>query len=47
VKVGEKVKSSDFVARTVRSGGTVDRRPASRRATAAADDEPPARAIGE
>ena len=27
VKVGERVRSSDFGARTVRSGGTVDRKP--------------------
>jgi glucose-1-phosphate adenylyltransferase len=40
VKVGEKVRSSDFSSRTVRSGGTVDRK-ASRKAVA--DDEPPVR----
>ena len=37
VKVGEKVRSGDFTTRTVRSGGTVDRKPATaRRATASA-----------
>ena len=41
VKVGEKVRSSDFSSRTVRSGGTVDRKATSRKA--AADDEPPVR----
>jgi glucose-1-phosphate adenylyltransferase len=41
VKVGERVRSSDFSSRTVRSGGTVDRKASSR--AAAKDDEPPAR----
>ena len=41
VKVGEKVRSSDFSSRTVRSGGTVDRKATSRKAVA--DDEPPVR----
>jgi glucose-1-phosphate adenylyltransferase len=41
VKVGEKVRSSDFSSRTVRSGGTVDRKATSRQAVA--DDEPPVR----
>ena len=35
VKVGEKVKSADFTARTVRSGGTVDRKPRAAQAGAA------------
>ena len=44
VKVGERVKSTDFAARTVRSGGTVDRKPRASRADAGSDaDEPPAR----
>ncbi|HEY3336027.1 MAG TPA: hypothetical protein VGK16_12420, partial [Candidatus Limnocylindrales bacterium] len=43
VKVGERVRSSDFGVRTVRSGGTVDRKPASRKA--AADDAPPVRIV--
>src|SRR6188474_97499 len=34
VKVGEKVRSSDFSSRTVRSGGTVDRKASSRKAVA-------------
>jgi glucose-1-phosphate adenylyltransferase len=42
VKVGEKVRSSDFSSRTVRSGGTVDRK-ATSRAAAVKDEEPPAR----
>ena len=45
VKVGEKVRSSDFGARIVRSGGTVDRKARPARAGAASDaDDPPARA---
>jgi len=48
VKVGERVRSSDFATRTVRSGGTVDRKaaPAHRKAGPAAEDadEPPSRA---
>src|SRR5512144_1755614 len=44
VKVGEKVRSSDFGVRTVRSGGTVDRKPASRK-VAADVDEPPVRIV--
>jgi glucose-1-phosphate adenylyltransferase len=44
VKVGERVKSTDYHARTIRSGGTVDRRPRASRTDAASDaDEPPAR----
>jgi glucose-1-phosphate adenylyltransferase len=40
VKVGERVRSSDFTARTIRSGGTVDRKatPARKAARASADD---------
>ncbi len=41
VKVGEKVRSSDFSSRTVRSGGTVDRQASTRKAVT--DDEPPVR----
>ena len=41
VKVGEKVRSSDFSSRTVRSGGTVDRKATTRKAVT--DDEPPVR----
>ena len=41
MKVGEKVRSSDFSSRTVRSGGTVDRKATTRKA--ATDDEPPVR----
>ena len=37
VKIGEKVRSGDFTTRTVRSGGTVDRKPATARRVAAAD----------
>ncbi len=36
VKIGEKVRSGDFTTRTVRSGGTVDRKPATARRVAAA-----------
>ena len=44
VKVGERVKSTDYHARTVRSGGTVDRKPrASRTDTGGDTDESPAR----
>jgi glucose-1-phosphate adenylyltransferase len=44
VKVGEKVRSSDFGARTVRSGGTVDRKATPR--NDAADDAPPVKVMG-
>src|SRR5690348_18072454 len=43
VKVGEKVRSSDFGSRMVRAGGTVDRKASNR--SAAKDDEPPARVV--
>ncbi len=36
VKIGERVRSGDFATRTVRSGGTVDRKPASARRVAGA-----------
>jgi glucose-1-phosphate adenylyltransferase len=43
VKVGERVKSTDYRARTVRSGGTVDPKPRASRTDAGTDaDEPPA-----
>ncbi len=44
VKVGERVRSTDFISRTVRSGGTVERKPAAARRSAAPvpADEPPA-----
>jgi len=49
VKVGERVRSSDFATRTIRSGGTVDRkaegRKPSTRKTAIPDDEPPVRIL--
>jgi glucose-1-phosphate adenylyltransferase len=43
VKVGEKVRSTDYAARTIRSGGTVDRRPraAGSKGVEADLDEPP------
>jgi glucose-1-phosphate adenylyltransferase len=44
VKVGEKVRSSDYSTRTVRTGGTVERR-AARRASAADDAEAPPAAM--
>jgi len=44
VKVGERVKSTDYHARTIRSGGTVDRKPRTSLSDAGGDtDEPPAR----
>jgi len=48
VKVGERVRSSDFATRTIRSGGTVDRKAEGRkstRKTAVPDDEPPVRIL--
>jgi glucose-1-phosphate adenylyltransferase len=49
VKVGERVRSSDFATRTIRSGGTVDRhadgRKPSTRTPATPDDEPPGRIL--
>ncbi|HYO42771.1 MAG TPA: hypothetical protein VES19_06180, partial [Candidatus Limnocylindrales bacterium] len=43
VKVGEKVRSTDYATRTIRSGGTVDRKPRSSRSGVKGDaDEPPA-----
>src|SRR3954453_9790334 len=44
VKVGERVRSSDFGARMVRSGGTVDRKPTPSKG-GIADDEPPVRVL--
>ncbi len=45
VKIGEKVRSSDFGARVVKSGGTVDRKARPAKASRDADaDVPPARA---
>ncbi len=45
VKVGERVRTSDFTSRTVRSGGTVDRKERSRVGDRAGDvDAPPAKA---
>jgi len=45
VKVGERVRAADFGARTVKSGGTVDRKATTRDADRGGDaDEPPARA---
>jgi len=43
VKVGEKVRSTDFGARTVRSGGTVERKERPDRDAGGDADEPPAR----
>jgi glucose-1-phosphate adenylyltransferase len=42
VKVGEKVRSTDYQARTVRSGGTVERRAPAQRGDAGEADAPPA-----
>jgi glucose-1-phosphate adenylyltransferase len=46
VKVGEKVRSTDFSSRTIRSGGTVEARhvPKTGIGGGAGEDEPPARA---
>jgi len=38
VKVGEQVRTADYASRTVRTGGTVDRRASSRRETTFARD---------
>jgi glucose-1-phosphate adenylyltransferase len=44
VKVGAEVRSSDFPARTIRSGSTVERKPEGRRKPADAGGDEPARA---
>jgi glucose-1-phosphate adenylyltransferase len=45
VKVGEKVRASDYGARTVRSGGTVDRKARAAKSRPDSDaNEPPVRA---
>ena len=44
VKVGEKVRTTDFGARTIRSGGTVDRKPRSAGPGTDADADEPAAA---
>jgi glucose-1-phosphate adenylyltransferase len=42
IKVGERVRSTDFTSRSIRSGGTVERKPAPTRRSAQAEaDEPP------
>jgi hypothetical protein len=44
--VGEKVRSTDFSSRTIRSGGTVEARPVPKAGigVGTGEDEPPARA---